>query len=387
MDSHAGDDQGSPTEAGHQRPAVCETDQRSDSTATGVNTSDGSELDVLRRGAAVTDRALDRARTGDGEAFRDLVQPYLRELQVHCYRILGSVQDSEDLLQETLLAAWRGLREFEKRASIRVWLYRIATTRCLNALRDHGRRPQEYRPMIKPPAPSRSTEPIWLEPYPDVLLDGLEDTSPGPEARYQAHESIALAFVAALQHLPPRQRCALVLRDVLGFSAVEAAGILDTTEASVKGGLQRATLHAHRSADHAHDEALPSPQREREIVSRFATAVETGDIEAVVALLADDAWLTMPPEPYEYQGRAAIARFLDDRAHRRGANLKLIPTRANHQPAFGCYLPDAHSPIAHAYGLMVLTLKGEHIMNISWFGDRAVMAPFGLPRTLPVKDT
>ena len=330
----------------------------------------------------MTDELLDRARAGDGDAFRELVEPYRRELQVHCYRILGSVQDAEDLVQETLLAAWRGLDRFEGRASVRVWLYRIATNRCLNALRARGRRPKESR-MVEPPEPTRLSEPYWLEPYPDVLLEGLRGGQLGPEARYEADESIALAFVAALQHLPPRQRCVLVLRDVLGFSTAEVAGILECTEGAAKGALQRArsTLRGRLERGPAEEASLPPSRRVRELVSRFATAVESGDIESVVALLADDAWLTMPPEPYEYQGHAAIARFLDDRGRRRGANLVLVPTGANGQPAFGCYLPDPHGAIAHGYGLMVLTLRGDRISAITWFGP-AVMAPFGLPRTL-----
>lgn len=332
----------------------------------------------------MSEAALARARAGDGDAFRELVEPYLRELQVHCYRILGSVQDAEDLLQETLLAAWRGLDRYEERASMRVWLYRIATNRCLNALRDRRRRPKEYQPMVEPPEPTRRSEPLWLEPYPDLLLEGLGDVSLGPEARYEATESVALAFVAALQHLPPLQRCVLVLRDVLGFRAQEVARILDSTEASVKGALQRArsTLRERLPAERPGREALPGPRREREVVGRFAAAVEAGDVDGVVTLLTDDAWLTMPPEPYEYQGGAAIARFLDDRARLRGVNFTLVPTAANGQPAFGCYLPDTHAEIAHAYGLMVLTLRGDAISAITWFGDRAVMARFGLPRTL-----
>jgi len=333
----------------------------------------------------VTAPALARARAGDGNAFRELVEPYRRELQVHCYRILGSLQDAEDLLQETLLAAWRGLGRFEERASLRVWLYRIATNRCLNALRDRGRRPKEHHAMVEPPEPTRISEPVWLEPYPDVLLEGIGDTSLGPEARYEAAEGIALAFVAALQHLPPRQRCVLVLRDVLGFRAREVAAMLDSSEASVNSALQRArsTLRARLDAAPAEDASLPPSRRERDVVGQFAAAAEAGDVEGMVALLADDDWLTMPPEPYEYQGRVAIARFLDDRGRRRGANLKLVPTGANGQPAFGCYLPDAHATIARAYGLMVLTLRGDRISAITWFGDRAVMARFGLPRTLP----
>ena len=331
-----------------------------------------------------TESALARARAGDGDAFSELVAPYLRELQVHCYRILGSLQDAEDLLQETLVATWRGLEQFEERASLRVWLYRIATNRCLNALRDRGRRPKEYQPMVEPPEPTRLSEPLWLEPYPDVLLDGLGDVSLGPEASYETAESIALVFVAALQHLPPRQRSVLVLRDVLGLRAGEVAGILDSTEDSVESALKRArsTLRERLPPAPSDGATLPSPKREREVVGRFVTAVEAGDVDGVVALLAHDAWLTMPPEPYEYQGRAAIARFLDDRARLRGANFRLVPTAANGQPAFGCYLPDTHSPITHAYGLMVLTFRGDHISAITWFGDRAVMARFGLPRTL-----
>jgi RNA polymerase sigma-70 factor, ECF subfamily len=334
--------------------------------------------------AGSTDTALARARAGDGDAFSELVEPYLRELRVHCYRILGSLQDAEDLLQETLLAAWRGLDRFEERASLRVWLYRIATNRCLNALRDRGRRPREHQPMVEPPQPTRLSEPLWLEPYPDVLLEGLGDISLGPAARYESAEAIALAFVAALQHLPPRQRCVLVLRDVLGFRAGEVAAILDSTEGSVKGALQRArsTLRGRLGAAPSEHATLPRSKRAREVVGRFAIAVEAGDIEGIVALLSDDAWLTMPPEPYEYQGHAAIGRFLDDRGRLRGANLKLVPTGANGQPAFGCYVPDTHAAIAHAYGLMVLTLRGDQISAITWFADRAVMAWFGLPRTL-----
>ena len=187
----------------------------------------------------MSDTVLARARTGDGEAFSELVEPHRRELQVHCYRILGSLQDAEDLVQETLVAAWRGLDRYEERASVRVWLYRIATNRCLNALRDRGRRPKETA-MTEPPEPTRFGEPTWLEPYPDVLLDGLGDVTLGPSARYEATEAIALAFVAALQHLPPRQRCVLVLRDVLGLGTAEVADILGGTDAAVRGALQRA---------------------------------------------------------------------------------------------------------------------------------------------------
>jgi RNA polymerase sigma-70 factor (TIGR02960 family) len=334
---------------------------------------------------SVSEPILVRARSGDADAFRELVDPYRSELQVHCYRILGSLQDAEDLLQETLLAAWRGLGRFEGRASLRAWLYRIATNRCLNALRDRGRRPKELPPMAQPPEPTRLSEPIWLEPYPDVLLEGAADTAPGPEARYETREAIGLAFVTALQHLPPRQRAALVLRDVLGFGTAEVADMLGSTEASAKGALQRAraTLEARIPAGGRELAPLPHSRRERAVVGRFVDAVEGGDTDAIVALLAEDAWLTMPPEPYEYQGRAAIAAFLHDRPALRGARLRLVPTRANGQPAFGCFAPDPRAAIVRAYGLLVLTLEGDRISAITWFGDRGVFPHFGLPRTLP----
>ena len=333
----------------------------------------------------MTERTLSRARAGDEEAFRELIDPYRGELQVHCYRILGSVQDAEDLLQETLLAAWRGLERFDGRASLRSWLYRIATNRCLNALRDRGRRPREVEPIAEPPEPTRRGEPIWLQPYPDALLDTVADTSPGPEARYELREAVSLAFVAALQHLPPRQRAVLVLRDVLGLRAVEVADMLETSEAAVKGALQRARAALERRLSGGDRERAPLPRspRERELVGRFADAVESGDVDGVVSLLTDDAWLTMPPQPFEYQGHAAIAGFLHDRAALRGAPLRLVPTRANGQPAFGCYLPDAHGAIARPYGLMVLTLDGDRISAITWFGDSRVFSHFRLPRTLP----
>jgi RNA polymerase sigma-70 factor (ECF subfamily) len=334
----------------------------------------------------VDQTVLERARAGDEHAFRELIEPYRRELQVHCYRILGSLTDAEDMLQETLLAAWRGLRGFREASSVRSWLYRIATNRCLNALRDRSRRPQEVTSMVEPPEPSRMAEPIWLEPYPDSLLEGVSDAAPGPDARYEKREAVGVAFMAALQLLPPRQRAALVLRDVLGFRSAEVAEMLDSSDASVKSALQRAraTLEERTIQPGALDRApAPSSPRERELVGRFAEAVERGDTEGVVSLLTDDAWLTMPPEPYEYQGGEAIARFLHDRAVRRGAPLQLVPTRANGQPAFGCYLPDAHAPIVRAYGIMVLTLGAERISAITWFGERSLVAHFGLQRTLP----
>jgi RNA polymerase sigma-70 factor (TIGR02960 family) len=328
---------------------------------------------------------LARARAGDEDAFRELTEPHRRELQVHCYRILGSLQDAEDQVQEALLAAWRGLDAFEGRASVRAWLYRIATNRCLKTLRARSRRPQELPAMTEVPEPTRRTEPAWLEPYPDVLLEDLPDRSPEPAARYEARESTELAFIAALQHLPPRQRAVLVLRDALGFRTAEVADMLDTSEASAKGALQRAraTLEGRLPAADRDRAPRPNSTRERRLVGRFADAVQGGDIDTLVALLTDDAQLTMPPQPLEYQGHDAIAAFLDQRAELRAARVRVVPTRANTQPAFGCYLADARAGIARPYGLLALTLEGDAIAAISWFADTGVFRHFGLPRMLP----
>ena len=331
----------------------------------------------------MTEQALARARAGDEDAFRELTDPYRRELRLHIYRIVGSPQDAEDLFQETLLAAWRGLERFEERASVRAWLYRIATNRALDALRASRRRPEELQRMTEVPEPTRRAEPIWLEPYPDVLFEGIPDEAPGPEARYEAKEAIALAFIAGLQHLPPKQRAVLVLRDVLGFGAGEVAEMLDTTAPSVNSLLRRAraAFESRLPAAGRERAPLPNSKLERDVVGSFADAVEAGDIDAMVALLTDDAWLTMPPEPWEYQGPTSISVFLRDREVARGA-MRLVPTRANSQPAFACYLPLAPGEIARAYALFVLTLEGDRISAITWFADSSVFPHFGLPRTL-----
>jgi RNA polymerase sigma-70 factor (TIGR02960 family) len=337
----------------------------------------------------VSEQLLMRAAQGDEEAFRELTDPHRRELQVHCYRILGSMHDAEDVVQETLLAAWRGLERFEERASLRAWLYRIATNRCLNALRDAGRRPARLDIPFDPPEPTRIGEPTWLQPYPDVLLEGIIDASPGPDARYETRETVELAFIAALQHLPPRQRVALVLRDVLGFHAAEVAEMLDSSVDSVKGALQRArvTLEERLPPPDRDRSPLPNSAGERELVRRFADAFETDDINGIVALLTEDAWLTMPPWTLEYQGRSAIALFLRELATwRRGHRSRLIPTRANTQPAFVTYRADPHAPIAYATGLVVLTLEGERISAITQFLDTSILSRFGLPRTLRCED-
>jgi RNA polymerase sigma-70 factor (ECF subfamily) len=333
---------------------------------------------------------LERARDGDEAAFASLVGRFGGELKLHCYRIVGSLQDAEDLVQETMLAAWRGLDRFEGRASLRSWLYRIATNRCLNALRDGGRRtralgePPAGTPA--PPQPTRLRDPIWLEPYPDTLLDNLVDRSPQPGARYEIREAIGLAFMVGLQQLPPRQRAVLVLRDVLAFRAREVAEMLGTSEVAVNRALQRARASVDRGASPAGRDAAPLPgsREERELVARFTACFEAGDIPGIIALLTRDAVLTMPPEPLEYEGPHAIAEFLST-VPAGGAleRFRLVPTRANGQPAFGCYLRDPRAPIAHAYGLMVLTLSGDNIAAITGFPDTSVFRSFGLPRTLP----
>jgi len=327
------------------------------------------------------DDALARARAGDHDAFRELTEPHRRELQLHCYRFLGSTQDAEDLVQEALLAAWRGLDTFEGRSSLRAWLYQIATNRSLNALRARSRRPKEV-PVMDAPEPTRMREAVWLEPYPDALLEGVPDRSPGPAGRYEEREATELAFVVALQELPARQRAALVLRDVLGFRTAEVAEMLDTGELSVKGALQRAraAVDARGPAVGREDAPLPDSPRERELVGMFADAVESGDIEDVVALLTDEALLTMPPQPLEYQGREAIGGFLRHRAELRGATLRAVPTRANTQPALACYLPDGRA--ARPWGLIVLTLERDAIAGITWFADTTVFPRFGLPGEL-----
>ena len=331
----------------------------------------------------MTEQTLARARGGDEDAFRELTGAYQRELRLHIYRIVGSAQDAEDLLQETLLAAWRGLERFEGRASVRSWLYRIATNRALDALRASRRR-REEQPMIQMPEPTRWSEPLLLEPYPDVLLDGIPDEAPGPEARYETKEAVGLAFIVGLQHLPPQQRAVLVLRDVLGYHASEVAEMLESSEASVNNLLRRAraAFESRLPATGRERAPLPSSQLEREVVGRFAESVENGDVGGMVALLTDDAWLTMPPLPHAYQGHDAIGAFLRASEEPRGTPLRLVVTRANGQPAFGCYLPAPDTGVARAYAVFVLTLEGDRISAITWFADRSAFPWFGLPRML-----
>jgi RNA polymerase sigma-70 factor (TIGR02960 family) len=333
----------------------------------------------------VTADLLTKARAGDGDAFGELTEPYRRELQVYCYRMLGSFQDAEDALQETLLAAWQGLGGFEERASIRTWLYRIATNRCLNARRSASRRPaKEWDvPGLEPPEPTRLGEVVWLEPFPDVLLEGAIDVPLGPEASYAQTESISLAFVTALQVLPPRQVAVLVLRDVLGFHASEVADMLDSTVESVNSALKRARASLQRRLPPAGAREPPpvsdSPVEDA-IVAKFVRAYESADVDALVALLTDDVVVSMPPMPFEYEGRDGVARFSAS-IFGAGRRFDLVRTRANGQPAFGLYLR-APTGIRHGTGLMVLTLAGDRISAMTRF-DKSVLPWFGLPRSLP----
>jgi RNA polymerase sigma-70 factor (TIGR02960 family) len=319
---------------------------------------------------------MTRARTGDGDAFRELTEPHRRELLLHCYRMLGSFQDAEDALQDALLDAWRGLDGFEGRASIRTWLYRIATNRCLNARRAAGRRPAvEWNvPDVEPPEPTRIGEVVWLEPWPDAL--------PGPESRYERTESVSLAFVTALQVLPPRQVAVLVLRDVLGFHAGEVAAMLDTTVESVTSALKRARAGMARRLPPPDQEAPPAPGSPAEdaVVASFVRAWECADLDALVGLLTDDVFLSMPPMPFEYEGRDVAARFCAG-IFRAGRRFDLVPARANGQPAFGAYLR-ARDGVSHGTGLYVLTLAGDRIRAMTRF-ENGVLPSFGLPRSIP----
>ncbi len=331
---------------------------------------------------SVRPSTLDAAIAGDEQAFGEVVSPYVRELHLHCYRMLGSVTDADDALQEVLIAAWRGLDGFAGRSSVRTWLYRIATNRCLNAIRDGKRRkPAEPIPPFDPPPPSRRGEITWLQPYPDAWLDELEDQD-RPAARYQQREAVELAFIAALQRLPPRQTAALILCDVLGYSTAEAAALLDTSVTATKGILQRArtSLDRLRPRPGGHAAASPGSHSERALARRFAEALTTDDIDGVIALLTDDAWLAMPPAPHEYHGRAAIASFLRASALGRGPRtIRLLDTRANNQPAFGTYLAIANSVQPYPTGLVVLTIFEERISAITRFLDEQLPSSFGLP--------
>jgi RNA polymerase sigma-70 factor (TIGR02960 family) len=317
---------------------------------------------------------LARAQRGDEDAFAQLTDPYRRELQLHCYRILGSLQDAEDLLQETLLAAWRGLEQFEGRSSLRAWLYTIATNRCLNALRERDRRPQAVH------SAENYSEIAWLQPYPDRLLEGIVDAAPGPQARYEAKETVALAFVSGLQHLAPRQRAVLVLRDVLGFHADEVAEMLATTPASVNSALQRARSSLEGRVP-VRRERLSVPDADRELVVRFAEAFQSDDIDSVVAMLTEDAVVSMPPEREWHHGRTAVEVFLRARIRARDGLWRFVESGANGQPAYAYYLlVDGRWERS---GLFVIGLGDGGVASVTRFpDDGGLLSRFGVPETL-----
>jgi RNA polymerase sigma-70 factor (TIGR02960 family) len=330
---------------------------------------------------------LELATSGDQDAFRELVEPYRSELQVHCYRILGSIQDAEDALQETLLAAWRGLKGFERRASLRTWLYAVATNRALNMLRAAKRGPEAellMPPNVSLPEPTRRTEPLWLEPYPDVLLDANLESPLGPEARYEAKEAISLAFVTALQLLPARQRAVLILRDVLGFAPAEIAVALDTSAAAVSSALQR----AHRTIDDLLPEQSQQAtlralgdERLREIVETYTDAWERNDVDGILAMLTHDAAFAMPPRATWYRGHEAIGAFLHRAPLAPDRRWRLVLTSAGGQPAFATYLWDEQRWRAHAIDVLTLDPEGL-ISDVTAFIDAETVRRFGVPDEL-----
>jgi RNA polymerase sigma-70 factor (ECF subfamily) len=330
---------------------------------------------------------LDAARAGDQESFRRLVEPRRAELLAHCYRMLGSVHDAEDALQETMFRAWRGLPTFEHGRALRPWLYRIATNVCLDLLAKRPRRvlPIDHGPAADDIAAGPGTplmERIWMQPYPDEQL-GVEDGYAAPEARYEQRESVELAFVAALQHLPARQRAVLILREVLGFSAREVAEFLETTAASVNSALQRARQ--------AVDERLPAQSQQatlrslgdqqlRAVVERYIDAWENRDVDALLALLVDDVRFAMPPFPNWFQGRDAVIAFIASTGKPR---LRHVATRANGQPAVAWYVWRPQRRSYFPTSIEVLTLDGTKVKEIIAFASPELFARFGLPPQLP----
>ena len=334
---------------------------------------------------------LEAARTGDRAGFAQLAEPYRRELQVHCYRMLGSLEDAQDLVQETLLRAWTKLDTYEGRASFRAWLYKIATNACLDAL---DRRPRRVLPPARqaasdPAAPTEPPllEPIWLDPIPDV---GLAEIEAGPEARYEVRESITLAFMAALQVLPPRQRAVLILRDVLDWHADEVARLLDLTVSAVNSALHRARTTMARYYHRRGIETVPAQPEDaatRALLERYVRAWETADMDALVALLKEDATLPMPPIPTWYQGREPIRIFLSGivrQMYTSGA-WRFVPLRANGQPAFAWYQRDEQGRF-RPFGIQVLTIEENQIADLYTFGmgNPRLLQLFGLPDELAV---
>lgn len=332
---------------------------------------------------------LSRARSGDQNAFEHLVEPYRRELHVHCYRMLGSFHDAEDMVQEAMLRTWRGLRGFRERSSFRTWLYRIATNACLDALGGRSRRilpDMEGPPAAHLPNGKPATELAWLEPYPDRYADEVADLAPGPDARYELRESVQLAFLAAIQHLPPRQRVVLLLRDVLGWSANESADLLGTSVASANSALQRARATLDRlSPAHRANRLSTFRDRRAALVGRYIEAWEQSDLDGLIALLKEDAFLSMPPWSHWYHGRDAIGRFFAWAWETGGyGSFKLVSTAANRQTALAVYSRSREGVGAwHAHSIQLLDIEENAIAGVTAFIGNHLFTAFGLPATLP----
>ena len=329
---------------------------------------------------------LDVARGGDEDAFARLIEPHRRELLAHCYRMLGSRADAEDSLQEALLGAWRGLPRFEGRSSLRSWLYTIATNACLRAIERRPKRvlPVDYGPPSDPhdPIAEPLVESVWIEPLPDVFI---APDSTAPERRYEERESVELAFIAALQHLPARQRAVLILRDVLGFSARETAEALETTPVSVDSALQR----AHKAIDsrlpeRTQQEALRSLDdgELKQVVEGYVQAWERADVDAMVSMLARDAVIAMPPEPNWFAGRDAIAIFLAEHPFAPEVHMRVLPTWSNGQLAFAHYIwrEEAGAYVRHV--ISVLSLRGREIAEMVVFRSEEAFEGFDLPERI-----
>jgi RNA polymerase sigma-70 factor, ECF subfamily len=327
---------------------------------------------------------LNQARAGDQAAFSSLVTRYEAGIRLHCYRTLGSFHDAEDVTQEVLVRAWRHLGSFDGRSSLRTWLYRIATNRCLTSRTRRFPEAPAGAAFVPPPPNAPEVEVADLQPFPDAYLGGLAPPEPG--AVYDLRESVSLAFLTVIQLLPSRQRAVLLLRDVLGFSAAETAQLLETTVAGANSALQRAraALEPHRASGRIPGKPRPAgDQTERQLLGRYVAAWHANDVPALLSLLREDALLTMPPFPAAYRGHDTIGQFLRSvPAGGRLDQITLVPARANLQPAVAAYVRDSDGGGATAYGIMVLTVDGDHIIEITGFADPALFPDFGLPARL-----
>jgi RNA polymerase sigma-70 factor, ECF subfamily len=333
--------------------------------------------------AALVEERLSAARGGDRQAFSDLAEPYRAELLVHCYRLLGGMQDAEDMVQETFLRAWNRLESFSGGQYFRAWLYKIATNICLDALDKRSRR--GLAPANSPAADPlggiapAAAEPIWLEPFPDELLS---DAAPGPEARYTQRESITLAFLAALQYLPPRQRVILILCDVLDWRAREAAGLLEISVAAVNGLLRRARSAMNDRYPESEPVQVVEP-RVRAVLKRYVEAWEAGDVQNLIALLADNVVFSMPPSPTWFAGLEAVRAHAESMFSQPEHRFwKLRQTRANQQVAFASYQLDGRDGRYHAAAIQVLTFEGAQITEVNAFFLPDLFPRFGLPMVL-----